>query len=223
MAEHQAVWEDGARVDAPQFYDDPTMGSKFSEMDSKLIVSFFLRVERNNFESAKAGRAIHATVDFIQIVVPGDRLRVVERKAMAYDKERFAAKWAAYRAGKQEAISGTPLSAWGAMDPAVAADYAAMKVTTVEQLADADELLITNLGMGGREWKQRAQAFLAATGQSKTLLEEIAALKERLAAVEAEDKKAAEYAADVAAPKVTPAKLPLDATGKPVPPFAVTK
>lgn len=188
MAEIAAVWEDGAAVDAPQFYSEGQYGSRLNEQDSKLLVSFFPRVERNNFESKAQGRPIHFSVDFIQIVVPGDRLRVVERKASDYDKERFAAKWALYKAGKQEEIKGTLLSTWGVMAPNIAADYGAMGVKTVEQLADADELLITNLGMGGRDWKTRAQAYLAATGQSTTLLEEVAALKQRLIAVEAESK-----------------------------------
>jgi hypothetical protein len=223
MAEVPAVWEDGSAVDAPQFYSENMFGSRLNEQDAKLIVSFFPRVLRDNFKSKEAGRPIHYTVDFIQIVVPGDRLRVVEREASDYDKERFAAKWAMYKAGKQEEVKGTLLTTWGVMSPNIAADYSAMGVKTVEQLADADELLITNLGMGGRDWKTRAQAYLAATGQSTTLLEEIVALKARLAMVEKETTptpSAVEEKPPTALEKQQAAQLA--AVGK-TPPFAVTK
>jgi hypothetical protein len=216
----QPVWEDGSAVEGPQFYEDGQMNAKTTALDARLIVTFMPRVVRNNFKSIAVGRPVHDTFDFIQIIVPGDRLRVVEREASDYDKSRFAAKWALYKAGKKEEVTGTLLSSWGVMAPNIAADYFAMNVKTVEQLAEADELLITNLGMGARDWKQRAQAYLAATGKSTTLLDEITALKARLAAVEKEEKAAP---AAPATPPANATQAAIAAVKTGAPPFTVPK
>jgi hypothetical protein len=184
--EVKGQWEDGTAVEAPQFYEDPEMNPAMYGQDNKLIVHFYQQVFRDNFKSKGLGRPVHVTQDFIRIIFPGDRLRVIEREASEHDKARFATKWLMYKAGKSEEVQGTLLSTWGAMAPNLAADYAALNVKTVEQLASADELMITNLGMGAREWKTRAQAYLAATGRSTELVDELAALRERIALLEAE-------------------------------------
>lgn len=127
--------------------------------DARLYVEFYRKPVQHEAQSREAGRAIYVEVDYIRIHTPGDKSSVIERPVDALDAQRFADRYAKWKAGQEEAVSGTPLTALPGMTPAKAEEYKFFKIVTVEQLADAAD----NLGqkfLGFQQDKARAKAFI---------------------------------------------------------------
>jgi hypothetical protein len=127
--------------------------------DARLYVEFYRKPVQHEAQSREAGRAIYVEVDYIRIHTPGDKSSVIERPVDALDSQRFADRYAKWKAGQEEAVSGTPLTALPGMTPAKAEEYKFFKIVTVEQLADAAD----NLGqkfLGFQQDKARAKAFI---------------------------------------------------------------
>jgi len=132
--------------------------TRFS-MDNKLYVEFFRKPVLQPGESRKEGRAVYKEVDYVRIHVPGDKASVIERPVTQQDEYRFQERYNKWKAGQEEAVTGTPLSALPGMTPSKVEEYKFFKLVTVEQLADAND----NLGskfMSFQADKQRAKAFM---------------------------------------------------------------
>lgn len=147
----------------PTIFDEPSDFAQQDEsrfaMDSKLYVEFYRKPVLQPGKSREAGRAVFEEVDYIRIHVPGDKHSVVERPVSEHDAQRFADRYAKWKAGQSEAVTGTPLSALPGMTPSKVEEYKFFKLVTVEQLAEAND----NLGgkfMSFQQDKQRAKAFL---------------------------------------------------------------
>ena len=127
--------------------------------DNKLYVEFFRKPVLQPGKSRDAGRAVYEEVDYVRIHVPGDKSSVIERPVSQQDQFRFADRYAKWKAGQEEAVTGTPLSALPGMSSSKVEEYKFFKLVTVEQLAEAND----NLGakfMSFQQDKQRAKAFL---------------------------------------------------------------
>ena len=127
--------------------------------DARLYVEFSRKPRLHPGRSREEGRAIYEEVDYVRIHVPGDKSSVVERPVSEQDAYRFADRYAKWKAGQSEAVTGTPLSSLPTMSPSKIEEYKFFKIVTVEQLAEAND----NLGakfMSFNADKQRAQAFL---------------------------------------------------------------
>lgn len=147
----------------PTIFDEPSDFAKQDEsrfaMDSKLYVEFYRKPVLQPGKSREAGRAVYEEVDYVRIHVPGDKASVIERPVSEHDAQRFADRYAKWKAGQAEAVTGTPLSALPGMTPSKVEEYKFFKLVTVEQLAEAND----NLGgkfMSFQQDKQRAKAFL---------------------------------------------------------------
>lgn len=162
-----------------------------------LHVEFFIEAVKQGFKSEEAGRAIYKDTEFVRIHIPGDKNYSAEREATAQDKERFALEYARFKNGlkEEEQAVGTPLKHWPAMTRAMAKEFAAVNVHTVEQLASLSDTAKQAFGMGALEWSRKAQAMLdtAAGGaaaekyaaENEALKREMADLRAELAAVSA--------------------------------------
>lgn len=147
----------------PTIFDEPSDFAKPDETrfaaDNKLYVEFYRKPVLQPGESRAAGRAVYKEVDYIRIHVPGDKASVIERPVSQQDEFRFADRYAKWKAGQEEAVTGTPLSALPGMTPSKVEEYKFFKLVTVEQLAEAND----NLGskfMSFQADKQRAKAFM---------------------------------------------------------------
>ena len=156
--------------------------SRFAE-DSKLFVQFFRKPMLQPGLSEQEGRAIYKEVDFIRIMVPGDKLSIVERPVDSIDSRRFADKYEKWKAGQGNAVEGTPLSSLPKMTPSKVEEYKFFGLHTVEQLADAND----NLGQkffGFHEDKRSAKAFMELAKGNAPLEKMNQELKERDAKIE---------------------------------------
>ena len=177
--------------------------------DKKLHVRFFVKPMMNRSKSRHAGRPIYEEVEMIEIMVPGDKHSIPVRRARQLDKARFARQYQAFKAGKEDQQSGTPLTVVPFMTPAKAEEYKFFHIVTVEQLAGAaDSSKAAAAVMGFQGDKQKAAAYLQMAEGNAPILEmqqkledrdnQIAAMQEqmqqmnsRLAELASKGKKAA--------------------------------
>ncbi|QOF71861.1 hypothetical protein IG197_01850 [Aminobacter sp. SR38] len=106
--------------------------------------------------------------------------------AMLYNEQ-----YRAFKAGVSQPTSGTPLSEAPFLAEAKRRELKALNIHTVEALAGLDGNPLKQLGMGGRDLKNQAQAYLdnaagsadvtALAAQNASLLEQMADLREQIA------------------------------------------
>jgi hypothetical protein len=147
----------------PTIFEEPNIMSRPDEgrfaMDNRLYVEFIRQPMLHPGKSREAGRAVYEERDFVRIFVPGDKTSVVVEPMHAINQQRFGDRYAKWKAGQAEAVTGTPLSALPGMSMSKVEEYKFFKLLTVEQLAEAND----NLGqkfMSFHQDKNRAKAFL---------------------------------------------------------------
>lgn len=131
------------------------------------IVSFYDREVQSEFKSNEEGRPIFDMKCYIKKVPPGDKLVEIDRKASKQDFMRYPQQYEMYMKHQTTPVNGTPLEVWAQITRAQVAEYKAMNIFTVEQLAELPDGYGHKI-MGFQNWKQKAQAFLmAAKGQGE--------------------------------------------------------
>jgi len=181
---------------------DATTGLSFGigqQQEQGVFAEFELTAVQNNFKTAQEGRPIFEDKVYIRIRTAGDRLNEVHREAKDQDKRRFPLQWARYVQGQEQATEGTPLEQWPLMTPGSVRSLKALNVNTVEQLAAVTDGNLDHLGMGARNLREQAQAYLAranegaalrqATAENQNLRDEIEALKANVANLAAASRK----------------------------------
>ena len=171
----------------PTIFDEPSDFSKPDETrfaaDNKLYIEFFRKPVMQPGKSREAGRAVYEEVDYVRIHVPGDKSSVIERPLSQQDIFRFQERYNKWKAGQEEAVTGTPLSALPGMNASKVEEYKFFKIITVEQLADAND----NLGgkfMSFQSDKQRAKAFMEVAANNAPIEKMNAELQKRDAEIE---------------------------------------
>lgn len=148
MAEALAGYEESAVVEGDGRY----------AMDKHLHIEFFRRPVFNSGKSEAAGRPVYDEADFVQIYVNRNLSHV--EKVNEQIKQRFASRWDRYQRGLEHmTMSGTPLEQWPAMSVSMVANLKAMKIFTVEQLAEMDDNRAQEI-MGNFDLRRKAKIFL---------------------------------------------------------------
>ena len=141
-------------------------------MDSKLYVNFYLRPVLQMSASDQANRPIYADVEHIRIMVPGDKLSIIDRIASPDDKNRFAEHYAKFAAGEANQIVGTRLEVVPWMTRSKVEEYKFFGIITVEQLAASGDAVGQKF-QGFQQDKQRAQAYLDAANGTDSRVKEL--------------------------------------------------
>lgn len=168
---------------------------------SHLHVEFFTDAVHNVRKSAEEGRPIYDDVEKVRIRLAGDPKSVLVAPAHSASSMRDPQTnerltYAQLHRGPYEAFkrneayigTGTPLSELTFLTASKRKELAGMNIHTAEALAGLDGANLSRLGMGGRELKTQAEAWIAkATGSAgiSKLAAENEALKARLDAMEA--------------------------------------
>ncbi len=140
-----------------------------------------------------AGREVYRDQEYVEIVMPMQRDRV-HRPVTDLDRQRYAARYAAWKAGAdQDAAAGTPLTLVPWLPPSAVKELQAQRIKTVEQLAAIGDDAVARM-FGAREWREKAKAFIAAASGQAPLLamqkdlerkdQQIDALKKQLEDIE---------------------------------------
>lgn len=172
--------------------------------DTALWVEFSNEAVHMTAESEKEGRPIYKDVPHITIRFPGDKTREIKRpvrftpeESAPYppDPERFPRHWAAFKNQAEQAHDGTPIDVWPPLSKAMVMELKASRVFTVEQLANIPDAALHDLGMGGRDLREKARAWLSnakdgsevikLAAENKSLRDDIEVLKRQIAEIAA--------------------------------------
>jgi len=187
--------------------------------DELLVVLFKHLAVQNKAASLKEGRPIYDDQEICEIRAPGFKdVKVFpatsfarwvidpmtgEQTQQSY-AERFRHQYQQFKSHTAQTKSGTPLDLVPFLTDGRRAELRAQNIYTVEQLAAVEGAELKNLGPGGREMKNAAQAFIdegRASAPNKQMAAELEALKARNAVLEEDMKlrqarRAAEEAVD---------------------------
>lgn len=139
--------------------------------DRPPYVEFEVRTLEDRNATIEKGEFVGYDVDFAIIMPAGakDKVERVYSEWIAYIKEQakqerfpfewiqmIEAKYKAWKNGTPPPSFGTPIKGWKHATPNDLKALAANHVTTIEELAVANEELIKRLGMGARKLKDKA-------------------------------------------------------------------
>lgn len=106
---------------------------------SGLYARFYLHPKKDEKASIDEGRPIFREVPYIEIRVPGDKGTVINRPVRDRDRAEFPKQWAAFEAGKEQGVDGTPLEEWPMISRAQVEELRFFGVRSVEQLAQMSD------------------------------------------------------------------------------------
>lgn len=144
-----------------------------------LHVEFYTDAIENKRKSIDAGRPIFEDVEMVRVKIAGDPKNTFVAPANAECgrdretnerityKDRFPEHYRFFADHKGEAIIGTPLSEVPWLTASKVQELKALNIMTVEALAQLDGSLLQRIGMGGRELKNQATAWLDKAEGSK--------------------------------------------------------
>ena len=179
--------------------------------DATLVALFKNHAVPNDAKTAKEGRPIFDDIEVVEIRYPGSRnVSVFPAEAVSHWKndpytgtqtqvtyaERFKRQYMQFKEHAHQTKSGTPLDYAPFLTVGKRAELRAQNIYTVEALAAIDGLELKNLGFGGREMKNNAVEYLAASRDRAPELQtkaEMEAMRARTAILE-EDLEAAKAA-----------------------------
>jgi hypothetical protein len=135
-------------------------------------VKFYPKWVRNNFQSKQEGKEVGEYRDYVMIICPGQPKSEVHREVRDSDKREYRNEWAAYKEGKEQRISGTPVELLPGLDKSRADSLKTIYIYTIEQLAEVSESAKHAMGMGANDLVNRAKGYLQKNSA------EVAALKQ---------------------------------------------
>jgi len=86
----------------------------------------------------------------------------------------------AWKEGLEMPVDGTPIRGWTVLGPSDQENIIAVRIRTVEELAEANEQTLMSLGVGSRVMKQKARAWLDSSNSQGKATEKISALQSEL-------------------------------------------
>lgn len=132
------------------------------QYESSVFVNIYTEAVEMKAESEKAGRPIFKDMPFIRISVPGDINNIIERKLVENDKKRYPVAWAEYQRGEEQGFTGTPLEQWPQITRSQVKESKYFECHTVEQLSGLSDVHCQKMGMGFRELREKARAYIGA-------------------------------------------------------------
>lgn len=167
-------------------------------------VAFGLYPVQNEQKSAEAGRPIYEEKEFVRIVVPGDRNSIVFQPATDEHRRRFPRAYEAFKNRTQIANDGTPLEHWPPLNRGLCMTLKAAHIHTVEALAQVSDANLQSLGMGMRELRDQARAYIQ-SAKDVAAIHKLAAENQRLREQMAEQQRQiAELSRRLSAPPPAP-------------------
>lgn len=148
--------------DAPEF-----RVSNRDERDSA-IPRFYVETLQNQAASNERGQPVFYEREMVEILIPGDRNSVHHAIVGAQHRQRWPTQYAAFKAGLEAPLEGTPLEMWPGIPRPQVEELKFAHIRTVEQLAElSDASLSKVISIGGFSLRDKAKRFLElAAGQA---------------------------------------------------------
>lgn len=147
-----------------------------SDKDDHLVIPVFkIHTTKNDAKSREAGRPIFDDMEIVEVRFAGDRNKVSVFPALeicgeAIDEdgntrkityaERWRKQYERFKAKAHQIADGTPVDELPFLTQAKRAELKALSIYTAEALAALDGQPLKNIGQGGRDLKNQAQAYL---------------------------------------------------------------
>lgn len=143
--------------------------------DALVVPRFYIHTTENKAKSKQAGRPIFDDMEVVEVRFAGNRQTVSVFPAHAVCGERqdedgdthkmtYAERWPdqykRFKAKSQQIAEGTPVDELPFLTQAKRSELKALSIYTAEALAALDGTELKNLGQGGRDLKNQAQAYL---------------------------------------------------------------
>lgn len=154
--------------------------------DAGMFVLFYMESIEDKEASLTEGRPIFRDHEFIKIMPPGDKNTVICEPVNDEYRMRWPNQYNAFKNQQIQVNDGTPLEEWPILRKSQVMMFKAVNVHTVEQLANVSDQNLPNLGMGSREFRDKAIAYIetAKTGAiPEAAQNEIAELKLQIEAL----------------------------------------
>lgn len=171
---------------------------EFEDPKKQISATFELLPVKNQKKTKEAGRPIYDDVEHCVIRFAGNRLakgvfpahevftRVPDPETGDVVEMTYALMWndqyKQFKNGDAQTVSGTPLTVLPLVTPGKRLELKAMAIHTVETLAGIDGQQLKSLGMGGRDLKVQAQAYL----DNAAKLTDTSAMKDELETLRAQ-------------------------------------
>ncbi len=134
--------------------------------DRGLFVEFSREPKLMTYKSAQAGRQVFEDRDYISITYAGGKsvnkreVRLIpDNNGGPSDPDRFPQQWKAFQAQAEQAQTGTQLEAMPWLTKSQVFEFKAMRIYTVEALANIPDSAMTM--PGGRALRDKAIKYLA--------------------------------------------------------------
>ena len=163
--------------------------------DRPPFIKFEVRPHEDRNASIEAGHYVAVDVDYAVITPAGSKDEIprifnewIEQLTQGIRDGRFKPEYVqaikgmyeAWKEGLEMPVDGTPIRGWPVLSPSDQENVIAVRIRTVEDLAEANEQTIMSLGIGSRTMKQKAQAWLDSSNSNGKATEKISALQSEL-------------------------------------------
>jgi len=140
-----------------------------------IVPRFFIHTVQDQKRSKEEGRPIFKDIECVEIRMAANKQTVAVfpahefwawgeidgvRQKITYAM-RFADQYKRFKASEAQVMTGTPLEELPFLTQAKRSELKALSIYTAEALASLDGTPLKQLGMGGRELKNQAEAYLA--------------------------------------------------------------
>ncbi|HEV2160241.1 hypothetical protein [Bradyrhizobium sp.] len=161
--------------------------------DPLVIPVFKIHTTKNEAKSREAGRPIYDDMEIVEVRFAGDRNKISIFPAHAICGEAqdehgdtlkitYAERWSdqykRFKAKEHQVAEGTPVDELPFLTQAKRSELKALSIYTAEALAALDGQPLKNLGQGGRDLKNQAQAYLDNASGSANVMKMAAEIEE---------------------------------------------
>lgn len=125
------------------------------------IPRFYTAAVENKAASKSAGRKIFREMEMVDILIVGDSKSMVTHRVTPEIADRYPREYDAFKRNVEIAAEGTPLQEWPRATKSMVAEFGALNIRTVEDLAGLSDAQVQKLGTGGLTFREQAKAYLA--------------------------------------------------------------
>ena len=183
-----------------------------------IVPRFFVHTMPDAKATKQAGRPMFKDMECVEIRMAANKQTVAVfpahdtwkwdeidgvRQPITYAM-RFPEQYKRFKANEAQAMSGTPLEELPFLTQAKRSELKALSIYTAEALASLDGTPLKQLGMGGRELKNQAQAYLSRATDSAAVTRLAAEVEQLRAALAATQQTPAEPASTEQATVASP-------------------
>lgn len=179
----------------------------WQQASGPIFVRFYAYEDYNRARSVAEGRPIIDVKDYIEFPRAGE-IDILRRQATEGDKQAHPDAWRAYKESREQMPSGTPVATLFPAHPEIISLLRHFRVHTVEQLAEISDTAVQQIGLGGHEWRARAQELIKASEGSQGFHQLKKQVDDRDATIAKMQQQLAMMEARIAAPGPTGASSP---------------